>query len=390
MSTSATEPEGVITALPAAPPPRDARRAAGTAVPTRPSAGERAAATLREWYATATTRRVSPHGTAALRIGYGLAYLVYLLRELPERGELWGPGAAWSPAMDRSFAAAAGWPGWVRTWYTLLATSSGVRFDLSYATALLICVGFVAGFRTRATSVLFMLVVTGFQGRDVFVTDGGDNILVLMAIYLVFVDSGRHWSVDASRARRRLRDGAASLPPVRAGVLADLSELRRRTVTLLHNAAVLAVAFQMCLVYGAAGLYKVQGSMWQQGTALYYTLHLSWFRPWPGLSDWFGSHATAIAVVGYVTVFVQIGFPFALFNRRLKYVFLVVLLGMHLGIAVLLGLPLFSATMVIGDSVFLPERCWLTAARLLRTGTSRRLPWRRQSRSPSAGVVHEQ
>lgn len=344
---------------------RNGRPVSATTTARAGARGPRGLSALSAWYGFVTTRRVSPHGTAALRIGYGLVYFVYLLHEFPERERLWGPDAAWSPAMDHTFAASAGWPGWVRAWYTLFATSNGARFETTYIASLLVCVIFVAGFRTRLTSVLFMLVVTGFQGRDVFITDGGDNVLVIMAIYLVFIDSGRHWSLDARRARLRAARETRRVPP-REGSLAEWLELRRRAVTLLHNAAVLAVAFQMCLIYGAAGLYKVQGSMWQQGTALYYTLHLTWFRPWPGLSDWFASHGVVIAIVAYVTVFVQIGFAFALFNRALKYAFLVVLLGMHLAIAVLLGLPLFSAAMVIGDSVFLPERFWLTAARLAR------------------------
>ena len=49
----------------------------------------------------------------------------------------------------------------------------------------------------------------------------------------------------------------------------------------MHNTAVLVISAQICVVYAAAGLYKAQGSMWQDGTALYYTMHLDWFRPWP-------------------------------------------------------------------------------------------------------------
>jgi hypothetical protein len=60
-------------------------------------------------YTAATTRPLALYGAAALRIGYGLAYLTYLLRELPNRELLWGPGAAWSPAMDRQFAAGQPW-----------------------------------------------------------------------------------------------------------------------------------------------------------------------------------------------------------------------------------------------------------------------------------------
>ena len=106
-------------------------------------------------------------------------------------------------------------------------------------------------------------------------------------------------------------------------------------------------------------MYKSQGSYWQNGTALYYTLHLDWFRPWPGLSNFVASQSVMIAIVAYLTVFVQIAFPFAVFSKWLKYPCLVMLVGMHFSIAVVMGLPLFSAAMMVGDAVFLPTSMWL-------------------------------
>ena len=44
---------------------------------------------------------------------------------------------------------------------------------------------------------------------------------------------------------------------------------------------------------------------------------------------------------------------------------------MHLGIAVLMGLPLFSGAMIIADAVFLPDRFWVAAGRLTRGALGR-------------------
>jgi predicted DCC family thiol-disulfide oxidoreductase YuxK len=105
--------------------------------------------------------------------------------------------------------------------------------------------------------------------------------------------------------------------------------------------------------------------MWQDGSALSYVLRLNWFHPWPGLSAWLAGHAIAIAIAGYVTVFVQAGFPFIVFSPRLKYPALAVLVVMHVSIAVLLGLPFFSAIMLVGDAIFLPDRFWAGVGRRL-------------------------
>lgn len=61
-----------------------------------------------------------------------------------------------------------------------------------------------------------------------------------------------------------------------------------------------------------------------------------------------------VMVLTYATVIVQVAFPFTLFNRRVKNVLLVVMIGEHVGIALLLGLPFFSMAMIAADAVFLP------------------------------------
>jgi len=319
---------------------------------------------------SAMTRPIALYGAAVLRIGYGFAYLVFLLREFPNREALWGPSAPWSPAMERQFADGRPWYGWVRDWYTALATTSDARFEVEYALAIVVCALMVVGLYTRLTACAFAFVVTAFSARDIYLTDGSENVLILMSLFLVFTACGRRWSLDRrlsparrpSIARRPSHEPAPQAPQA----LRELAEVRRRAVTLLHNAAVVVIGCQMCVIYGAAALWKVQGTTWRDGTAMFYVLHTDWFRVWPGLSDFIASHALPMAALAYVTVFAQIGFPFLALSRRPKYVVLVLLLGMHLGIGLLLGLPIFSLVMIVGDAVFLPDAFWQAAARFVR------------------------
>lgn len=338
-------------------------------------------ADLTRTYERLTQRPVALYGTAILRIGYGLLYFVYLLHELPNVQRLWGPNAPWTPAMDRALARSSNWPGWIQRWYTLLASGNVTYVELFYLVALVVCLLFAAGWHTRFLAICFMVVVTSFQGRSVLVTDGGDNVQVLMAIYLTFTASGRRWSLDARRkAQGKGRSGAAQwleanfgevrlagrrISEVRLSV--DAAEMRRRVVAILHNCAVLVIAYEMCIIYGAAALFKVQGSMWQDGTALYYALHVNWFTPWPGLSHWVASHAMMMVIGSYVTVFVQLALPFTLFAGKLKYLALAVLMSMHINITILMGLPVFSLSMLIGDAILLPDAFWRFVARVVKT-----------------------
>ncbi|MEU9058519.1 HTTM domain-containing protein [Streptomyces sp. NPDC048430] len=308
------------------------------------------------FWALVTDRPVSLYAAAVLRIGYGALYLVFLLREFPHRDEIWGPGSPWTPELAEQLFDQSGW--------NSILTLSGGRtyFELCYVTALLTSALFMLGWRTRAVSILFALVVVSFHARAIFMTDGGDNLILLMAVYLVFTACGRRWSLDARRRRRAAVRSDQRPTPGRSYWLQQLIDTRSTLTTVIHNCGLFVIAAQVCLLYGAAGLYKVQGPSWGGGTALHYVLNLELFQPWPALSHLVDQYATLIAIASYVTVLLQVAFPFVLFGR-LKYPVLGMLLGMHIGIAVLMGLPLFSGAMIVADAAFLPDRFYVFLAR---------------------------
>ncbi|GAA1226947.1 HTTM domain-containing protein [Kitasatospora nipponensis] len=311
-----------------------------------------------------TEHAVSLRAAALLRMGYGLLYLVFLLREFPHRDEIWGPGSPWTPELAHELQAQTGG-------FSLLTLSdSGAWFEACYALALVTSALFALGWRTRATSVLFALVVTSFHSRAVLMTDGGDNLIVLMAVYLTLTACGRRWSLDSRRARPS--HPVPGPGPVRHGHR-YAEPVRRRLAVVVHNCGMFVIAAQVCFLYGSAGLSKVQGSLWRDGTALHYVLHLDLFRPWPVLSALADSHPLLLTAACYLTVLVQVAFPFALFSK-VKYVVLAILVGMHLGIALLLGLPVFSAAMIIADAVFLPDALLLRTARAARASLQRATP----------------
>ncbi|MCX4787905.1 MULTISPECIES: HTTM domain-containing protein [unclassified Streptomyces] len=363
-----------------------------------------------------TSSALGPYQSAVIRIGFSTTYLLFLLRELPHRHEMYGPDAPWRWDMAQQLISGN------RAFTTLMWSDSTVWFEAVYAVALLSAVLLMVGWHTRATSVLFMVGVLSLQNRSIFLGDGGDNVIHLMAIYLVLTRCGQVWSLDARRAARAGRAGRvgrAPGPPAGADVDADVEGHRRSvrgdvagpvlwvvlglvltvtTVTdglggtswlpvlfwllwvghgawwvvnrrapeseartlldvianLAHNATLVVIAAEVCVIYATAGWYKIQGSRWQDGTALYYPLKLDYFTPWPGLSDILASSGVMVMLLTYGTVIVQVAFPFTLFNRRVKNVLLVAMMCEHAGIALLLGLPFFSMAMIAADSVFLP------------------------------------
>ncbi|MEU8826070.1 HTTM domain-containing protein [Streptomyces sp. NPDC048636] len=371
---------------------------------------------------------LGPYQTAIVRIGFSFTWLLFLLREWPHRRELYGPDGpmSWDMAnrlidTNRAFSA-------------LIWTDSTFWFEIVYTLALVSSALLLIGWRTRTMSVLFMIGVLSLQNRSVFIGDGGDNLVHLMATYLALTRCGQVWSLDARRARRRTEpsrdttgivlwavlglvllwaqlftDARLSLtadgplPGVGWGtvlwglwiVQAGWWLVRRyapgepRTVldvlaNLAHNGTLLVIMGEVCLLYASAGWYKIQGSRWQDGTALYYPLHLDYFSPWPGLADLMASNGTLVMVLTYGTVIMQVAFPFTLLNRRAKNVMLVLLMLEHLGIAIMLGLPFFSLAALAADAVFLPTAFLLWGGARMARVRDRLVEWVRRLRGPRA------
>ncbi|MFI6765798.1 HTTM domain-containing protein [Streptomyces sp. NPDC050355] len=359
-----------------------------------------------------TSRAMAPYQTAVIRIGFSAAWLLFLLREWPHRQTLYGPDGPWSLDMARRLLDAN------HAFSALLWSDGRGWFEIVYLLAIAASAALMLGWRTRTMSVLFMVGVLSLQNRSVFIGDGGDNVIHLMSMYLVLTRCGQVWSLDARRAKRA--ESAEGERPARdlPGVVlwavlglglavAQLSgghglnwfdngpfphigwslvlwglwathglwwAVRRYApgeprivldtlAKLAHNGALLVIMVEVCLIYATAGWYKIQGTRWQDGTAVFYPMHLDYFSPWPGLSDLLGSNGLMVMLLTYGTVIVQVAFPFTLFNRRLKNVLLVVMICEHLSIAFLLGLPFFSLAMIAADAVFLPTNflTWLSA-----------------------------
>lgn len=347
--------------------------------------------------ARVTESALGPYQTAVIRIGFSATWLLFLLREFPHRQELYGPDGPWDFDLAQQLVGTNG------SFTALMWFDGGIWFETVYLFAVLTAVLLLAGWRTRAMSVLFMVGVLSLQNRSIFMGDGGDNVLHLMCVYLVFTRCGQVWSLDERRARRarEAHAGGERVAPDRVGpalwsvfgfVLVAVTAAgrldgdltvplilwiswlapavwwivgrRARTAeprilldvigNVVHNGALLVIMAEACLIYATAGWYKIQGSRWQDGTAVYYPLHLDYFSPWPALADVLTSSGTMVMLITYGTVLVQVAFPFTLFNRRVKNVLLAAMITEHAVIAVVLGLPFFSLAMIAADAVFLP------------------------------------
>lgn len=274
-------------------------------------------------------------GASLVRITVASAILYYLLSNYTDRHLFWGTHGIW-PYDDflrylRQHHA--------HSLYQL--STDRMYFEWLYHLTILVALAYLVGYRTRITGALLAVLYWSLFIRNPFITNGGDNVLRLDLFYLMFANTGAYFSWDAKRQHRRPDETEPSL--------------LRQMLSALHNAAVLAVMIQLAMVYFTAGMYKVMGSMWQDGTAIYYATRVNEFY-WPGYSEWIWKYDTVVVLLSYATVLFQVSFPFLLLNRYTKYAAVSFAITMHIGIALFMGLVEFSGVMIGSEMIFLTDR----------------------------------
>ncbi|MBN6053148.1 HTTM domain-containing protein, partial [Nonomuraea sp. RK-328] len=301
------------------------------------------------------------YGLAVLRVGYGLILLGVLLVNHGDRRLLWGPESPWTKDLFTERLAE-------KDTFSLFALAdSDVRFDLLYHAFVILAVLFALGWRTRWVTPVLVVMLWSWRERQPWLLDGGDDVMLLVLIYLCFADLSARWSMDARRAKRRAGNGAAE------PVAAPANDLRWRMATILHNSALLAVLVQVCIIYVDTGLLKVRGELWQEGTALYYILHVEDIQPFPGLSRAVYDNMFLVILGSYAAVFLQLSFPLLMLNRVTRALGLIAVTGMHLGIGLLMGLVSFSLIMIATDLLFIRDSTYERFACFVRTARMRHL-----------------
>lgn len=283
-------------------------------------------------------------GASVFRIITGATLLYQFLAVYAQRAYLFGPDGVYP--YDIFVANTNSGAG-----FSLYAWSSvQLWFELLYHATIVVAALWALGWRTRVLTPILWVLNWSLHARNPLLWDGGDNVVQLVLIYAMAMDLAAVASLDATRRARRANPATPANGPI---------------ASMFHNAGVLACALQICLVYGIAGLTKVQGATWQNGTALYYALRGGEFT-WAGYSEWIFENGTLLAILAYGTVAFQISFPFMLFlgRARLRLLILAVGLSFHLGIMSFMALVSFGAFMMAVDLMFVTDAEYAAARRL--------------------------
>ena len=169
----------------------------------------------------------------------------------------------------------------------------------------------------------------------------------MLTFYLMFGPTGKALAIDAL-LEQIANNRSTSGPRIK----------RRSPVpSWSANLVVRLIQVHICVIYLCAGLSKLQGETWWNGTAIWCVLMTSDVVPfdlhWLGYLNNLGL-AIIIETATAATLIFEISFAFLVWNRLLRPLVLLAALILHLGIGVVMGLGAFSAAMLTGCLAFVP------------------------------------
>jgi hypothetical protein len=248
---------------------------------------------------------------------------------------------------------------------------------VAHLAALAIMVLFTLGCFTRITSVLTWAAALSYVQRSPMTLFGMDAMMMIVLFCLMIGPSGAALSVDRLLARR-------------------LSGTRQRPApSASANLALRLLQVHFCIIYLAAGLSKLLGGAWWNGTALWGTLANYEFTPlrYPLYAEalrWLCQHRLAwelVMTAGVLyTLALEISFPFLVWNPRWRGLMVAGSVLLHTGIALTMGLVGFGLIMFTMVLAFVPAPAIRLLLRQLKGMTPRpRFPWRLVAAAPPAG-----
>lgn len=225
----------------------------------------------------------------------------------------------------------------------LFAWSGGTEVVILWWALLAAAVAFTLGWRTSVSKWVLWILHTSFAKRAPFILYGVDdicsNLLFIMCLSVV----GHSMSLDA---RRRKKSGSSH----------PLSAFHQARA----SAGLRLAQIQMAICFFFAGVEKLQGEDWVGGDAIWYAMTDYEFtfiplmplaqRPW------------LINAMTYGALGIEISYGFLIWDARFRLPLLIASIGLHIGVAMMMGLVLFGIAMIAGHLAFM-RPAWIDATR---------------------------
>lgn len=213
--------------------------------------------------------------------------------------------------------------GQIESWFNHTFGIQGQETALLFkAIFICTCLSLACGFMTRPSAILLLFLhLVLIKGSDLYAY-GIDNFKTIVLFYCCIFPVGKQFAVDNVIFGRNV----------------ILHPTPYRRILQIH----------LCFVYFFSGLEKLMGYNWHNGESIWKALHLPFFST--DLSfhiDSLGAYPLVFVILGWGVILIELGYPFFMYYRKTRTLWLILTVLLHLGILLGLSLYFFSALMII-------------------------------------------
>lgn len=225
------------------------------------------------------------------------------------------------------------WWGWPRLDFMLLFPASDSGKWTFYFTVVVASFLSLIGLGGRIPVAYTALSIISLHHHNPYNINGGDVLIRLTGFFLMFAPSTEALSVDAWIREKRTGVKLCPLSPPWVQRMLQL---------------------QLCIVYIHSIFCKIVGQQWLDGTAVYYALHLQDLMRFP--MPWISDSPLLCKFLTWSTLFVETAMFTLVWIREFRYYVLFAAFGLHIGIDLLINLPVFEWISIISLISFVEMR----------------------------------
>ena len=207
-------------------------------------------------------------------------------------------------------------------WVIFLFLTTGLVFSFLFMLGI---------FQRFSVVVLFFLLLV-FKMRNIYLLDGGDNVISVILPFYLFVNTYSY-----SKKYEEFKK-------IKAFKITIIE-------SLISNYFAFAIMIQICIIYFFAGIHKLQGELWRDGTALYYILNSDDFSP-TELNKSITNSLLVVKLITWFTILFQLTFPIMIWFNRTKKTYIYLGITLHLGIFLIMKIDNFSFVMISCYAIF--------------------------------------
>ncbi|MEW7277773.1 HTTM domain-containing protein [Aquimarina sp. 2201CG1-2-11] len=212
------------------------------------------------------------------------------------------------------------------------------NFEIFYAVYIILILLYLFGIGKHITAFLVLICLDIVQNLSWVTLNGGDNILKIVLIYMVFMNTYSYLSIKPLKYRNQ-----------------RINEFSN----FISNLGGLSICIHLCLVYFISAIHKIHADVWFNGIATYYILAGERFNgtPW---NIALVKNGLFVTLSTYGTIIIELLFPFLVWFNQTKKLFIIAAILLHTGIAIFMMLYDFQLIFIVLQGFFFTNSQWLS------------------------------